>query len=156
MPKKEKKKVKKIKETKKEGKEEKKEKKEKEEKEEPQTKGICLICQKEAIGLPIREDFVIRGIRKIKTAFKVARGSKLIVCNEHLEEARKKRERFEKTLLTYGGSGGVIGILLIIASILGGRDLLSILSVLLIAVLLIFILVIFSLAYYLPAVEEKK
>jgi hypothetical protein len=153
MPKKEKKKVKKIEETKKEGKEE---KKEKEEKEEPQTKGICLICQKEAIGLPIKEDFVIRGIRKIKTALKVARGSKLIICNEHLEEAKKKRERFEKTLLTYGGSGGVVGILLIIASILGGRDLLSILSILLIAVLLIFVLVIFSLAYYFPAVEGKK
>jgi len=107
MPKKEKKKIKKIKETKKEKKEE------KEEKEEPQTKGICLICQKEATGLPIKEDFVIRGIRKIKTAFKVARGSKLIICNEHLEEAKRRREKFEKTLLTYGGLGGVIGIILI-------------------------------------------
>ncbi len=143
-----------VKEEVKEAEEIKKEEKEKEEIK--KEKGTCLICQKETVGSPVKEDFVIRGIRKIKTSLKIARGTNLIICDEHLEEARKKRERFEKSLLTYGGIGAVIGIILVIAGLLGGRDLISILSSMLIAILLIVVLVIFSLAYYFPAVEERK
>ena len=145
-----------VKEEVKEAEEIKKEKEEKEKEEIKKEKGTCLICQKETIGSPVKEDFVIRGIRKIKTSLKIARGTNLIICDEHLEEARKKRERFEKSLLTYGGIGAVIGIILVIAGLLGGRDLISILSSMLIAILLIVVLVIFSLAYYFPAVEERK
>jgi hypothetical protein len=126
-----------------------------EEKREEREAGTCIICQKETVGIPVKDDFVIRGIRRIKSALKIARGTKLIVCSEHLEEATKRRERFEKTLLTYGGIGAAIGILLIIASLIGGRDLLSILSSLLLAVLLIVVFVILSLAYYFPAMERK-
>ena len=145
-----------VKEEVKEAEEIKKEKEEKEKEEIKKEKGTCLICQKETIGSPVKEDFVIRGIRNIKTSLKIARGTNLIICDEHLEEARKKRERFEKSLLTYGGIGAVIGIILVIASLFGGRDLISIFSSMLIAILLIIVLVIFSLAYYFPAIEERK
>ncbi|MEM2174616.1 MAG: hypothetical protein QXI58_03205 [Candidatus Micrarchaeia archaeon] len=142
---------------KKEKKEEKEEKREK--KEEPKirkTQGICIICQKEALGFPIKEDIVIRGIRKVKKTFGIAKGTTLVVCDEHVEEGFKKRERFEKNLLTYCGIGGIIGIILIIASILTGRDILGILSSIVLLIVLVGVMLLFSLAYYFPDVEGKE
>lgn len=134
---------------------EKKEEREEEKEEKIKVSGVCVLCGKETIGYPLKDDLIIKGIRKIKSALKIARGTKLIVCDEDLEKALKKREEFEKKLLTYCGLGGIIGIIIVITSIISGRDIVRILSSLLLLILLIFIFLLFSLAYHFPDFENR-
>jgi hypothetical protein len=118
-------------------------------------KTVCVVCGKEKSGIPIREDFVIRLIRKLKGIFKLSTGNRLVVCNEHIEEAKKRRERFEKGLLTYAGIGAVLGIILILINILISFDIIRLLQSLLLLILLVIVMALLSLYQYFPAMATQ-
>lgn len=123
---------------------------------------VCFVCQKEqkpGQGTPVKDDIVIRAIRRIKKAFGISTGNVLVVCNNCLEESKKRRQKFERSLLTFGGLGAVLGVILLIAAILSGKSLIAILQSLLLLVFLVVIFSLFSLLQYHPTVAtevEKK
>ncbi|MCD6549102.1 hypothetical protein J7K41_00090 [Candidatus Micrarchaeota archaeon] len=65
-------------------------------------KKICIICEKEREGVPIKEDLVIRTIRRIKEKLGIAKGYKLVVCRECWEEYVKRRKSYERNMITWG------------------------------------------------------
>jgi len=121
----------------------------------PKTHGkeVCIVCQNEKKGAPVNEDFVINGLRKLKQFFKSSTGYKLVVCNECKETAKKKRQSFEKTLLTYLGLGGIILVVMIIFSLISGGPLLSILQSIFVLLFLVILLAALSLLNYFPSFE---
>lgn len=116
-------------------------------------KRVCVICQKERSGAQVKEDFVIKGIRKIKKIFKAATGNKLVVCEECGEIAKKKRQNFEKTLLTYLGLGGIILLIMIVFALLSGGPILSILQSIVVLMFFVILLGALSLLNYFPSFE---
>ena len=117
---------------------------------------VCIICHKETKkGIPIKEDFVIKSIRKVKRALRISTGNTLIVCEEHVGDAKKRREKFEKSLLTYVGLGAVIGIVLILISIFQSKSLSNILVSFGLLVLLVLLMAAFSLYQYFPSLMKK-
>ena len=119
----------------------------------PRGKKICVICQKEIDGAPIKEDFIIKGLRKVKQFFKAATGNRLLVCPNCVQAATKKRQDFEKTLLTYLGLGGIILVIMLVFAILSGGSLISLLQSVLFLVFLIILLAALSLFNYFPSFE---
>jgi len=134
----------------------KKEKGKKEKEENKAQKVVCIICNKEKSGTPIKEDIVIRTIRRIKEALRISTGNKLVVCNEHIEEAKKRREKFEKSILTYGGIGAVLGIILVILAIFSQKSIVAILQTIVLLIFLVLVMAALSLYQYFPAIEEAK
>jgi hypothetical protein len=119
----------------------------------PRGKKICVVCQKEVDGAPIKEDFIIKGLRKIKQVFKASTGNRLLVCHNCVQTATKKRQDFEKTLLTYLGLGGIILVIMLTFAILSGGSLVSLLQSILFLVFLIVLLAALSLFNYFPSFE---
>jgi fatty acid desaturase len=123
---------------------------------------VCFVCQKEqrsGQGTPVKDDIVIRAIRRIKKAFGISTGNVLVVCDNCLEESKKRRQKFERSLLTFGGLGAVLGVILLIASILSGKSLIAILQSIILLVFLVVVFSLFSLLQYHPAVvieAERK
>ncbi|MFZ5500640.1 MAG: hypothetical protein ACOY58_01830, partial [Candidatus Micrarchaeota archaeon] len=63
---------------------------------------ICVSCENDVAGkeaYPVKEDRIIRAIRSIKKALKIAQMNELYVCKDCLEAHGKKRKSFEKTML---------------------------------------------------------
>lgn len=116
---------------------------------------VCVVCQKEKAGRPVREDIILKSIRRAKEFAKISTGNELVVCPDDYEEAKKRRQRFEKSLLTFGGIGAVLGIILVLIAIFQGRDILSIIGSLIFVVLLVAIMAALSLYQYFPAFEER-
>jgi hypothetical protein len=137
--------------------------KEKREERAQRGKEICIVCQKEKKGSSIKEDFVINSIRNVKKFFKVSTGNKLVVCDECKDAAQKKRQSFEKTLLTYLGLGGIILLVMVVFSLMSGGDVGQILTSILILLILVALLAALSFLNYFPsyqgyeaAKKEKK
>lgn len=63
---------------------------------------VCIICGKVAArGHKVEDDFVICGIRRIKRALHMAKNNELVVGPDCLEEYKKKRQKYERTLMTH-------------------------------------------------------
>jgi predicted nucleic acid-binding Zn ribbon protein len=116
-------------------------------------KRVCVVCQKERVGAQIKEDFVIRGIRRIKQMFKATTGNKLVVCGECKEIAKKKRQTFEKTLLTYLGLGGIILLIMLVLALISGGPIMSILQSVVVLLFFVILLAALSLLNYFPSFE---
>lgn len=85
---------------------------------------VCVSCQKDVEGKParkIREDRIIRGIRAIKRALRVAQNNELYVCTDCMPSHTERRKSFEKSMLFASVFAGLILIVLIGAFILSGR-----------------------------------
>lgn len=119
-------------------------------------KQVCIVCGKERVGIPVKEDFVIRFIRRAKDALKIATGNKLVVCREHIEVAQKKREKFERGLLTYAGIGAVLGVILVIVNLMTAFDAFRLIQSLVLLVLLVGVMAMLSLYQYFPAIAAPK
>lgn len=119
-------------------------------------KQVCIVCGKERKGIPVKEDFVIRSIRRAKGAFKIATGNKLVVCPEHIDDARKKREKFERGLLTYAGIGAVLGVILVVVNLMTSFDAFRLIQSLALLVLLVVVMAMLSLYQYFPAIGAPK
>ncbi len=117
---------------------------------------VCIVHQKPSDGIPVKDDWVLKTIRTIKRALRISTGNQLVVCSSHLEEARKRRLRFERSLLTSAGIGAVLGVILLLVSIFSNRSILNILQSLVLLVFLVVVMSAFSLYQYFPAFEEKR
>ena len=63
----------------------------------PEGKDVCIVDGEEIEkGYRVKEDFVIRTIRRIKGALGMLRNNRLYVCEKHLEEYKKKRKNYRK------------------------------------------------------------
>ena len=116
---------------------------------------VCIIDRKNKDGIPIQDDFVLSSIRKAKETLKVSTGNQLVVCKEHLEEARKRRGKFEKSLMASAGLGAIIGVILLLISIFSGRSLVGILQSIVLLAFLVILMASLSLYQYFPALKEK-
>ncbi|MBI5159367.1 hypothetical protein HY992_04565 [Candidatus Micrarchaeota archaeon] len=112
-----------------------------------EAKGKCIVCTKDKHGIEVVDDAVIQFIRRFKQKFRVATGNRLVVCGECVPEQEKRRKRFEQSLITNGGLGAVIAIVL---GFLGG------LNGIVLGVAFLLFLLCFSLLVYWPAIVKKK
>lgn len=108
-------------------------------------KGKCVICAKDKKGVEVADDAIIEAIRGFKKKLRVATGNKLVVCRECVPEQEKRRKKFEQSLVTNGGFGIVIAVVL---GLLGGLT--GVLYGLLITVFLLF----FALLVYWPSLKK--
>jgi len=117
---------------------------------------ICIVCQKGVEGksaVAVKEDAVIRAIRGVKQAFRIAANNELYVCEEDIPKHREKRREFERSLLFFGVLAAVVVILLVALVLLSGRfDAAALLSALVIGVLILLFAIVFK---YAPAMEKE-
>ena len=116
-------------------------------------KDVCIVDGKEIKrGYKVKDDFVIRAIRKLKKRFGMLRNNRLYVCEEHLEEYKKKRRNYERMAMIVLG---LIGLLFAGAIILplfsGGFAWESLIPFTIISVLMVLLL----LTMHVPAIEEE-
>jgi len=116
---------------------------------------VCVVGKEELkTGYPIKEDIVIKTIRAIKKKLKIATGNELMVCEKHLEEAKKKRKDFEGSIIKLVALVSVIAVIAVILAVLNGTfSLLPATFALLI--LLGFLMIVLSLFKYYPAVDTE-
>jgi hypothetical protein len=116
---------------------------------------ICIYTQKSVDGqlaVPVRDDRVIKTIRAVKKFFGIAQMNKLYVSVPHLEEHKKRRRGFEKSLLFASVFAGLIIVVVLFSLVLSGRfDLWAIASAFIISG---FVLAL-PLFKYSPAVEMQ-
>lgn len=108
-------------------------------------KTVCIVCKKELDkknlkdAKAVKEDKVIKTIRALKKALKIATNAQLYVCKEHVAEQQKRRKEFEKSIVITGLLAALVFIGLAAVPILakGQLNIGSIFAGLLIAVLLV-------------------
>ncbi len=116
---------------------------------------ICIYTQKSVDGqlaIPVQDDRVIKTIRAVKKFFGIAQMNQLYVSVPHLEEHKKRRRGFEKSLLFASVFAGLIIVVVIFSLVLSGRfDLWAIASAFIISG---FVLAL-PLFKYSPAIEAR-
>lgn len=117
-------------------------------------KKVCIICGKEKDGTPIKDDIVIRTIRKIKGALRLATNNTLVVCRECTDDYAKKRAKFEKTLVQYVVVAAILLVLILVLPLLSGK--LFSLESLIFGILIGIFIIALSLIGYMPKTAEKK
>jgi len=117
---------------------------------------VCIIHQKESDGISVKDDPVLRSIRSVKRIFKASTGNQLVVCREHLDEAHKRRAKFERSLMTAAGIGALFGVVMLAISILSQKSIFDILRAVLLLVFLVVVMSALSLYQYFPALEEGQ
>ncbi|VVB99009.1 Uncharacterised protein [uncultured archaeon] len=100
---------------------------------------VCIICEKEKSGHPVADDIVISTIRWFKNKTNTAKNNTLVVCNDCLPEHKKKREKFEKNLVTHVVLAAIVLLLLFFLPLIAGAgiSLTSLLLGLVLAILII-------------------
>jgi len=116
---------------------------------------VCIICEADVAGKaarPVKEDHVIRAIRSLKGALKIARNNELYVCGDCQQTHRERRKEFEKMLL-YAAIFAAIILLLLLGRLLlsGAFDVIALVS----AFVLAFFVMSLPLFKYVPASEEQ-
>lgn len=79
-------------------------------------KGVCIICGREAFGIPAKQDSVILVARKLRSLLH-RKPLHTIVEKAHLKEARQKRARFEKKLWEHRIAAVIVFVLLALGSL---------------------------------------
>lgn len=113
---------------------------------------VCIICTEKKDGYPIEDTQIIRLIRKVKRKFSIAQNNKLVVCKEHLEDYKKKRQDFEKRVIVNGILGALFFAIAFFIPLLSGR--LDITSFF-VALVLTGFLMLLSLLIYIPPLEKE-
>ncbi|OIO21804.1 hypothetical protein COV61_01560 [Candidatus Micrarchaeota archaeon CG11_big_fil_rev_8_21_14_0_20_47_5] len=116
-------------------------------------RGICIISETETEGYPIKEDFVISSLRKLKRIFGIARNNTLVVGRDSLEEYKKRRSKFEKTFVQYAAIAIILVLAIVVLPLLLGAPF-SIGSVLM-SMVIGALIIAFSLTSYLPAIYAE-
>lgn len=116
---------------------------------------VCINCEKEGPGTPVKEDWVIRGIRSVKQRLNIARNAQLVVCADCLEKHEEKRKKFEKNLVMYAGIAVILTFLLLAFALFFGSntDLWAILRILFLGACLVALFVVLAFFHYVPAVQ---
>ncbi len=82
---------------------------------------VCIVCKKEIEnGNPIKEDAVIRFIKKMKQKTGTLQNNVLMVCDADLETYRKKRQNFEKMAVLHATAAVIVVAILFLAPLLLG------------------------------------
>lgn len=109
----------------------------------------CIICGEEInTGNEVIEDKIIEFIRTIKSKLGVVKGYKLYVCDNCLETYEKKRKRFERNVLLYGGLGLVLTLLLLFFNFSIGSFL--------VGILLFLVMILLAIMGYVPQIKKKE
>jgi len=115
---------------------------------------VCIICQEEVSGkraVKVKEDRVIRVIRKIKQTLNMATNNELYVSEECIPKHKERRRAFERSMLFFGILAAVIVILMLSSIFMSGKfDLGLIVSAFLIGGFILLFALIFK---YTPAVD---
>lgn len=85
---------------------------------------ICIYTQKSVDGqlaVPVRDDRIIKTIRAVKKFFGIAQMNELFVSVPHLEEHKKRRRQFEKSLLFASVFAGLIIVVVLFSLLFSGR-----------------------------------
>jgi uncharacterized membrane protein len=117
---------------------------------------ICIECEKDVSGkkaVKIREDRIIQAIRKVKEITRTAQGNELYVCEEHVEQHKTRRKKFERSILIFGILAGVVVVLLVGMLLMSEKfDIILFIYSVLIGVFILAIAVIFR---YCPGMENE-
>lgn len=117
---------------------------------------VCIICNKELSSgkaYRVKEDIIIRTIRKIKNALKIAYNNELFVCENDVKIHDEKRKKFERMLVLYIAFALIVVVLLIAIPLLAGTITIpGIFFSLLLGVILLIVPIIFT---YAPARESE-
>jgi uncharacterized protein YacL len=109
----------------------------------------CIVCGEEVTkGSEVIEDKFIELIRKVKSKLGIVKGYKLYVCENCTEKYEKRRKRFERNMVIYGGIGLFIFLILLffnfsIASFLTGF-------------ILFLVMILLALMGYQPRIKKKE
>ena len=118
---------------------------------------VCIICNKDVTGkraVRVKDDFVIRTIRRVKQILGVAKNNELYVCEDDFEEYKKRRSSFEKSIMIFGAMAGLLIFGVVLLMIITGRfSISSIVSLLVLGILLLIFTLVFR---FTPAVESEK
>jgi hypothetical protein len=116
---------------------------------------ICIVCQKDMEGkptVPVRDDAIIRSIRKVKQSLNMAQNNELCVCEDDVPAHEKRRKEFERSLVLFGVLAAMVVILLVATLLLSGRfDIVAFLSAVLIGVFILLFAIVFK---YAPALDR--
>jgi hypothetical protein len=115
---------------------------------------ICIVCQKDMEGKPtaaVKDDAIIRAIRRVKQSLNMAQNNELCVCEADVPAHEKRRREFERSLVLFGVLAAVVVILLVATLVMSGRfDIVAFLSALLIGLFILLFAIVFK---YAPALE---
>ena len=109
----------------------------------------CIICGKQANGIPVKNDHVLDALRLFKR--KVTRneqGNKLVVCKADYQVYKKKRDKYTSRQTLYIAVGVIFMILGLLVSVS--------VSTIAISILVIAVLYLISLINYTPALDTGK
>ncbi|MDO8553642.1 MAG: hypothetical protein Q7S22_02450 [Candidatus Micrarchaeota archaeon] len=116
----------------------------------------CIVCQKDIVSgkaAKVREDRIIRGLRKIKQMFNIARNFELYVCEEDFQKNTDKRKQYEKNVIVYTILAVCLFLVLVGLPLLGGKfNILLLLSCALLSILVVLFALLFK---YVPATETQ-
>jgi len=117
---------------------------------------ICIVCQEDVSGkraVKVKEDRIIKAIRKIKQTFNIATNNELYVSEECIPKHKERRRTFERSMLFFGILAAIIVVLMLSSIVLSGKfDLGMIISAFLIGGFILLFALIFK---YTPAVEGE-
>jgi hypothetical protein len=110
------------------------------------------------MGYPVREDYVIDAIRKVKSALGVAKNNTLVVCQGCADLRKQKREKFEQRFVQYGAVAVIAFLLLVLVPVFfgGGKNLVDMIKTAIMAAVLALVVILFALLSYSPAYEPGK
>jgi len=119
---------------------------------------VCIECGNERAGHPVKEDWVIEGIRRGKKMLGIAKNNALVVCPECADARKLRREKFEKRLVQNGAIGVVLFLFLVLVPIFfgGGRGIIDIIKTIITAALLALLIIFFALLSYSPAYDAGR
>ena len=119
---------------------------------------ICFICEKEIEkGYKVKDSFVLEAIRKIKQKFKILKNNQLYVCENCLENYKKRRANFERNNKINLAILIIITIIMFLIPLINGLDLSigNIISNIIVLIILAAVLGLLSIFTYVPAIEKE-
>lgn len=119
---------------------------------------VCVECGGEKKGYMVREDAVIRGIRRVKKMLGIAKNNILVVCAECAAVRKEKRERFEKRFVQHGAVAVIVFLLFVLVPVFSGArwGVIELLTSALLAALVGGAILLLTLFGYSPAFEMPQ
>lgn len=118
---------------------------------------VCIECGNPVYGkkaIKVKDDLVLKFIRKIKRVTKTAKENELYVCEDDLAKNQQKRKEFIKSMLLFGVAAAIVFLLSLIVIFVKGQFDLSVFAFGVITAVAILTLTI--LAKYTPGVESGE
>ncbi|MBU0585964.1 hypothetical protein KJ780_00475 [Candidatus Micrarchaeota archaeon] len=116
---------------------------------------VCIVCTNEVQGnaYPVKDDRIIKAIRKVKATLGMAKNNELYVCEECFPKYEPKRKKFEKQMVYSIALAALIIVFVIGLQIIsGGLNLMIMFFGLLMG---LGIILMAMLIYFTPALEKE-